>query len=155
MKYEVTANDVTLGIYDAEDAQGARDAAARDAGYASESAMEGRMDQASELVAVPMDDDAIIAKWHEGESLTEEEAVRHTAIMDEAVDANRRIHRHARPALPPSERQALMRARRKAEGIKRIEVPLDAYTLDEIDRRADALMTSRAVIIQQAIDLTR
>ncbi len=49
MKFTVLANSVVFGTYEAEDAQGARDACARDAGYASEAQMVETLGQPSEL----------------------------------------------------------------------------------------------------------
>lgn len=66
-----------------------------------------------------------------------------------------RIHRHARTALPPSERLAQTRERRRAEGVTRLEIPVSAETLAEIDRRADEMMTSRGEVVSQAIEATR
>lgn len=53
-QFEVFANDVTFGIYEAEDAQGARDACAVDAGYQSEADMVKQLERPSELVAVEL-----------------------------------------------------------------------------------------------------
>ncbi len=50
-KYTVSANGTEFGQYEADDEQGARDACARDAGYASEKEMVQRLDQPSDLVA--------------------------------------------------------------------------------------------------------
>lgn len=50
-KYSVSANGVEFGVYEADDAQGARDACAVDAGYKSEADMVEQLEQASELVA--------------------------------------------------------------------------------------------------------
>lgn len=49
--YEVIANGTHLGQYDADDAQGALDACARDAGYSDEEDMVHRLGQPSELEA--------------------------------------------------------------------------------------------------------
>lgn len=54
-KYMVAANGTEFGEYEAADAQGARDACARDAGYASEEEMVVRLDQPSDLVAEEME----------------------------------------------------------------------------------------------------
>lgn len=50
-QFEVSANGTVFGIYEADDAQGARDACAVDAGYKSEADMAEQLEQASELVA--------------------------------------------------------------------------------------------------------
>lgn len=50
-QYRVFANGTDFGIYSAEDEQGARDACARDAGYASEIDMMRRLDAPSDLEA--------------------------------------------------------------------------------------------------------
>lgn len=50
-QFEVRANGTALGTYEADDAQGARDACAVDAGYKSEADMTERLDQTSNLVA--------------------------------------------------------------------------------------------------------
>ena len=52
-KFEVSANSTVFGIYEGEDAQGARDACAQDAGYKSEADMEENLGHPSELIAVP------------------------------------------------------------------------------------------------------
>lgn len=51
-QFEVSANGTIFGVYAADDAQGARDACAVDAGYKSEADMVAQLDQPSELVAV-------------------------------------------------------------------------------------------------------
>ena len=51
-RFEVFANDLSLGIYEAETEQDARDACARDAGYESEANMVERLEQPSQLKAV-------------------------------------------------------------------------------------------------------
>lgn len=50
-QFEVSANGTVFGTYEADDAQGARDACARDAGYKSEADMAKQLGQGSELVA--------------------------------------------------------------------------------------------------------
>lgn len=50
-KYQVTANGVIFGIYEADSEQQARDLCAQDAGYASEADMADQIGSASELVA--------------------------------------------------------------------------------------------------------
>lgn len=50
-QFEVSANGTVFGTYVADDAQGARDACAVDAGYKSEADMAEQLGQASELVA--------------------------------------------------------------------------------------------------------
>lgn len=53
MKYAITTTDgFMIGYYDGENPQEARDACARDAGYASEADMEARLDAPSDLVAI-------------------------------------------------------------------------------------------------------
>jgi hypothetical protein len=49
--FQVKANGTVFGIYAAADAQGARDACAVDAGYASEADMAVQLEQPGELVA--------------------------------------------------------------------------------------------------------
>lgn len=51
-QFEVSANGITFGIYEAETAQEARDLCAIDAGYKSEADMTAQLGQPSELVAV-------------------------------------------------------------------------------------------------------
>ena len=51
MKYEVSANGQVFGIYEADSEQAARDLCAQDAGYDSESDMEAKLEQESELRA--------------------------------------------------------------------------------------------------------
>jgi hypothetical protein len=58
--YEVSANDTTMGIYVAKDAQEARDLAAADAGYEDEENMVYRLEQPSALWARVLDDSASI-----------------------------------------------------------------------------------------------
>ena len=50
-QFQVEANGTVFGVYEAEDAQGARDACAVDAGYKSEADMASQLEQPSELVA--------------------------------------------------------------------------------------------------------
>jgi hypothetical protein len=61
-KYEVSGNDLVFGIYEALSAQDARDAAAIDAGYKSEAAMEAELDAESALVAVEVEE---WVAWHD------------------------------------------------------------------------------------------
>lgn len=49
--FEVQANGIVFGIYEADSAQGACDACAIDAGYKSEADMAAQLEQPSELVA--------------------------------------------------------------------------------------------------------
>jgi hypothetical protein len=49
--YEVSANGIVFGVYEADSEQAARDACAQDAGYDSEADMIERNDSPSELVA--------------------------------------------------------------------------------------------------------
>ncbi len=49
--YEVTANGVLFGVYQASSEQEARDECAKDAGYESESDMVKRLERPSELAA--------------------------------------------------------------------------------------------------------
>lgn len=51
-QFEVSANGTVFGIYEADDAQGARDACAIDAGYKSEADMAEKLGQPSELEAI-------------------------------------------------------------------------------------------------------
>lgn len=51
-QFQVEANGIVFGIYEAQDAQGARDACAVEAGYKSEADMVARLEQDSELVAI-------------------------------------------------------------------------------------------------------
>ena len=53
-QFQVEANAAVFGVYEAEDAQGARDACAVDAGYKSEADMDAQLGQASELVAIEL-----------------------------------------------------------------------------------------------------
>lgn len=50
-KYIVSANGTEFGTYEADSEKAARDACARDAGYASEDEMSKRLGQPSELIA--------------------------------------------------------------------------------------------------------
>jgi hypothetical protein len=50
-QFQVEANGATFGVYEANDAQSARDACAIDAGYASEADMVAQLGQDSDLVA--------------------------------------------------------------------------------------------------------
>lgn len=50
--YQVQVNGLVLGLYEADDEQDARDAAAQDAGYQSEADMAVQLDRPSELVAI-------------------------------------------------------------------------------------------------------
>jgi hypothetical protein len=50
-KYQVSANGYVFGTYEAATEQEARDLCAQDAGYKSESDMEARLEQPSDLVA--------------------------------------------------------------------------------------------------------
>jgi hypothetical protein len=52
--YRVHANGTTFGDYLADDTQGARNACAMDAGYASEADMERQLERPSGLVAEPI-----------------------------------------------------------------------------------------------------
>jgi len=54
-RFEVFANDLSFGIYEAETEQDARDACARDAGYESEADMVERLEQPSQLKAVEVE----------------------------------------------------------------------------------------------------
>ena len=56
-EYAVWANGMFFGNYHAENEQGARDACARDAGYASEADMAAQLEQPSELRAAIVDED--------------------------------------------------------------------------------------------------
>lgn len=51
-RFEVSANGQVFGVYEAADAQGARDMCAKDAGYKSEADMVAQLERSSELVAV-------------------------------------------------------------------------------------------------------
>lgn len=51
-QFEVSGNGRVFGIYEADDAQGARDACAVDAGYKGEADMVATLGQPSDLVAV-------------------------------------------------------------------------------------------------------
>ena len=55
MKYQISANGVVFGIYDAESEQEARDLCCIDAGYLSEKDMVDRLEQPSDLVAETAD----------------------------------------------------------------------------------------------------
>lgn len=50
-RFTVEANGVVFGEYEANDAQGARDACASDAGYKNEADMVNQLEQKSELTA--------------------------------------------------------------------------------------------------------
>ena len=54
-RFEVFANDLSFGIYEAETEQDARDACARDAGYESEANMVENLEQPSQLKAVEVE----------------------------------------------------------------------------------------------------
>ena len=54
-QFEVSANDVALGVYEATCEQAARDACAIDAGYTSEADMVERLERPSDLVAVEVE----------------------------------------------------------------------------------------------------
>ena len=51
MEYQVSANGIVFGIYEAESEQAARDMCCIDAGYLSEKDMVERLEQPSELAA--------------------------------------------------------------------------------------------------------
>jgi len=51
VKFQVSANGMVFGIYEAATEQEARDLCAQDAGYDSEAGMEASLEQPSELVA--------------------------------------------------------------------------------------------------------
>lgn len=51
MKFQVEANGSPYGVYEANDEKGARDAAARDAGYKSAAHMIARLQGSCELTA--------------------------------------------------------------------------------------------------------
>ena len=55
-KYEVSENDVTFGVYEAETAADARDLCAQDAGYESEFDMSMELGKPSALVAVEVEE---------------------------------------------------------------------------------------------------
>ena len=50
-QFQVEANGTVFGIYEADDAQGARDACAVAAGYKSEADMVSQLERPSELIA--------------------------------------------------------------------------------------------------------
>ena len=54
-KYEVTANSITCGVFDASTEQEARDLVAQFAGYKSEADMVARLEQPSELIATEVE----------------------------------------------------------------------------------------------------
>lgn len=62
-KFEVSANGHVFGIFAASSEQDARDLCAREAGYEDEADMADRLKQASELVAVEVEEWAI---WEYG-----------------------------------------------------------------------------------------
>lgn len=63
-KFEVSANGQVFGVYAASCEQAARDLCARDAGYKDEADMVDQLEQASELVAVEVEE---WAAWEDGE----------------------------------------------------------------------------------------
>ena len=60
-KYQVSANSTTLGIFEADDEQAARDLCAQEAGYKSEEDMEQQLECRSELVVDDLD--RYVSEW--------------------------------------------------------------------------------------------
>lgn len=63
MQFEVSANGQVFGIFAASSEQAARDLCAREAGYKDEADMVDQLEQASELVAVEVEE---WAAWEDG-----------------------------------------------------------------------------------------
>lgn len=98
-KFEVSANGQIFGIYEGETGKAARDACAVDAGYASESDMESRLETPSEFEAIRVLDagdyalnEKLWAEYIDPDNTTPFESVSHeerVRLAQAVIDSNK------------------------------------------------------------------
>ena len=77
-------------------------------------------------------DASILARWHDGDSMTPEEDARLSVLQDREILKNERPRRPSGGQATAAARLARMRAKREADGLVRVDVTVPADRKDDI-----------------------